>query len=494
MGNQKIKVNRKSFEGVQTEIEKAYENKQVTELEIKIGKVLRKKKDCFAFIKNTMLFVFLMIIVFFVVIFKINEIQSEWVTWIFKTITSLMFIGTVVIIFSNYILSTSRERKVINLAIILMMAIILFYFSDVLVKLNFAWLAMIGYLVNVLFTQVSYSLVFHGLTTTIIKEAKNDFRENKFACRMCIAITQFFSKNLLLNLISPTYYFAGFYKKRLDGFTKKVHLNHYQVGRGEFKYFVDSDENHRIELWDIKKRYREQLIIFLNWMNVCKIIVIACIILFIWGSNNVVIKIFFWFLVFHFLSRSLEIILAFYHDTVTVKAKTFIKRVDNLEDDYEILYLNKWKNSSIRRTTRISLAVYSLIEMIISFSILYYFLCLFNQINPNEIFPTNNEILSKISYNNYIFSISKAETSMFICNEKLFEQYPHILLHSIEVSFFNISFIKSTLIHACIHMWQVLMSIVLISISIASYLGSDDNVSEREASYFSEIEDTFCVK
>ncbi|HDR8143068.1 TPA: hypothetical protein QC063_003316 [Bacillus cereus] len=332
------------------------------------------------------------------------------------------------------------------------------------------------------------------MTTAIIKETKNDFRENKLVCRMCIAITEFFSKNIILNLISPTYYFAGFYKKRLDGFTKKIHQNQYQIGRGEVKYFVDSDENHRIELWDIKKRYREQLIIFLNWMNVCKIIVLAFIVLFIWGSNNVVIKIFFWFLVFHFLSRSLEIILAFYHDTVTVKAKTFIKKVDNLEDEYKILYLNKWKNSSIRRTTRISLAVYSLIEMMISFSILYYFLCLFNQINPNEIFPTNNEIVSKISYKDYIYSISKAETSMFICNAKLFEQYPHILLHSIEVSFFNISFIKSTLIHACIHMWQVLMSIVLISISIASYLGSDDNVSEREAGYYSEIEDTFCVK
>ena len=43
-------------------------------------------------------------------------------------------------------------------------------------------------------------------------------------------------------------------------------------------------------------------------------------------------------------------------------------------------------------------------------------------------------------------------------------------------------------------MWQVLMSIILISISIASYLGSDDNVSEREAVYFSRIEDRLHVE
>ncbi|HDR8143069.1 TPA: hypothetical protein QC063_003317 [Bacillus cereus] len=128
MGKQKIKVNRKSFEGVQTEIEKAYGNKQVTELEIRIGKTLRKKKDSFAFIKNTMLFVFLMIVVFFVVIFKINGVQLVWVTWSFKAIISLIIIGTIVIILKDYILSTSRERKGIKLVIIFMLAFILFYF------------------------------------------------------------------------------------------------------------------------------------------------------------------------------------------------------------------------------------------------------------------------------------------------------------------------------------------------------------------------------
>lgn len=102
--------------------------------------------------------------------------------------------------------------------------------------------------------------------------------------------------------------------------------------------------------------------------------------------------------------------------------------------------------------------------------------------------------MSTINYREYVLRLSKGHNSMLISNTMIFEQYPHILLHSIEVSFLNTSFIKSTLIHACIHMWQVLMSIILISISIVSYLGSDDNVSEREAVYFSRIEDRFRVK
>lgn len=80
-----------------------------------------------------------------------------------------------------------------------------------------------------------------------------------------------------------------------------------------------------------------------------------------------------------------------------------------------------WKNSSIRRTTRIPLAVYSLIEMMISFLIVFYFLCLFNQINPSGIFPVNNEIVSTINYRDYVLRLSKGHNSMLISNTMIFE-------------------------------------------------------------------------
>ncbi|KQL33589.1 hypothetical protein AN960_20885 [Bacillus sp. FJAT-25509] len=202
---------------------------------------------------------------------------------------------------------------------------------------------------------------------------------------------------------------------------------------------------------------------FSNWLNVTLTCVLGTLIVgMLLFKNSVVtffIYILFFTLLYRLLSRTIEIGTAFYKDVVQVKARIFGK-VGNKK-----IYLHGWKDSFIRKPLRISLAVHSLFELLISFFLLY--------------------ILTYFLFNEIIIDpLTKSKITDYISGESILD----FIFYTISITFFNISYTNYNLwLWNLLHVWQVTLSTILIVLSIASYLSYDDDVSERDADFFEDV-------
>ncbi|AVR33499.1 hypothetical protein [Bacillus cereus] len=188
-----------------------------------------------------------------------------------------------------------------------------------------------------------------------------------------------------------------------------------------------------------EKKRLQRFVIYSNWTNVA----IACLLLIVsWfihigvgdDAKNKLIKFAFIFVIVRLISRSIEIAFAFYCDVVRTKMTRDLSIGE--------------RSTNLKRGHRISLVVHSYFEFVILFSILYF-------LEPIWI---NGDVLSGMK--NYI----------------------DFILYSASVSAFNISFDtnKLTILGKIIHTSQVFLSINLIVLSIATYLGFQDKMNDFE--------------
>ncbi|MER2121015.1 MAG: hypothetical protein ABS935_12155 [Solibacillus sp.] len=152
------------------------------------------------------------------------------------------------------------------------------------------------------------------------------------------------------------------------------------------------------------------------------------------------------YLVVRIISRGIEIAFAFYTDVVKINSKLFYYYNDNEYQDKE--YINKFNSSLLRTNARLSLAIHTLIEVVITFSVLYWLLLM--------LFSNQNN------------DVTLVET----------------LLFSFSISAFNFSFMSYELmLFTIFHVLQVLLSVVLILISLAQYIGGEELTSEEKDFY-----------
>ncbi|EHL66033.1 hypothetical protein HMPREF1014_05414 [Bacillus sp. 7_6_55CFAA_CT2] len=261
---------------------------------------------------------------------------------------------------------------------------------------------------------------------------------------------------------------ASYYKEKIE---KQIFSESNCTCKENFRYL--SRKNHKcVCCYDLVKFSNSYFIVFSNWFNVLFTVALMGILLiiiqfkghFLMAAEFLMISQYA-LLAYRLVTRSLEIgrailcgccssrlVKIFYFNSKFINSKT--------EKDMEELYLHKWKNSYIRKPTRISLAVHTLFELVLMFTMMYMLTFIVFKLD-------NQSVISQYITNNY----------MYEC-----------LLYSLSVSFFNISFINyKFLIWNILHVWQVTMSMVLIILSIAGYLGEEDDVYRRESNFYARV-------
>ncbi len=267
--------------------------------------------------------------------------------------------------------------------------------------------------------------------------------------------------NWLTLVFFPTLHYAKCYKNKLEYYLED--FTNYKCYNPEICFkrkLYKEDIVERCEcFWETLLNQKRDQLIFNNWLNL-----IMVILLFIFygyarlSVEGIIVDIFLVTFILHFFSRSIEIAYSFYSDVVKVRFKIF-------RSEHYIKVINEWRDSSLQKSTRISLAFHSLIEVIVSFVIIYIaYIHFFSQF-PN----TDIELYQNLSLNIY--------------------EYYSLLIYSTSVSMFNVSLVSTSNnpIALFIHLWQVGMSMNLIVLSLASYLGMNNNITEREAVYFYDL-------
>lgn len=155
------------------------------------------------------------------------------------------------------------------------------------------------------------------------------------------------------------------------------------------------------------------------------------------------------FIVIRIISRGIEIAVAFYNDVVKVNSKTFYYFNKGIKDTNCYEFIDRFNRSLLRGNGRLSLAVHTLIELIITFAILYWLLLAL--------------------FSDEMHSVTIVET----------------LLFSFSISAFNFSFASyDIMLFSIFHVIQVFLSVVLILISIAQYIGEEKLTSEENELYY----------
>lgn len=312
---------------------------------------------------------------------------------------------------------------------------------------------------------------------------KNKSKEYKFikfikdkdwiSTRESISYIKLISKieqKLIKFILSPDLYYANEYKelikikylqddknnkksscefKDLDGMT----FSSMKIQRSKLKFFV---------ILSNRKNFFTSVLFFLSM----SIINIPYISNYFWNSSLYILlcaKVMLSsFIIFHIISRVYEVISSFYKDTVYTKVKYFFRTELNNQNDnkcsvckreyYSKFYVH-WKGTSLRKPERITLAVWSYVEMVIWFAILY----------------------------NLIANFIDSSGSFILTAGNLFNS----LLYSCSVMFFNFSYEPKFVLYVRIaHVIQVLTSIVLVVLSLATYLGDKDDMDEEEINDF----------
>lgn len=116
-------------------------------------------------------------------------------------------------------------------------------------------------------------------------------------------------------------------------------------------------------------------------------------------------------------------------------------RLAIFRNDEKIKLINEWRSSTLQKSTRISLAVHSLLEIIIAFVIIYSI----------HLYFTRN------FFNDSIVGLG---------NQLNYEEFFTLLMYSFSVSIFNVDLINyKDKFRWFIHIWQAGLSLNLIVLS-----------------------------
>ncbi|MGR6014098.1 hypothetical protein ACT7CM_00420 [Bacillus paranthracis] len=134
------------------------------------------------------------------------------------------------------------------------------------------------------------------------------------------------------------------------------------------KNYIDKDDL-CIQCNDSLKFMTKFHVKFSNWYNLVISIFLAVAVIFIGIHGNYsypkgIIYTLFILLLLRLVSRTIEIAKAFYDDVVQVGVRIYNKK-------NEKVYLHDWKNTYIRKPLRISLAIHSLLELVLMFTCAY---------------------------------------------------------------------------------------------------------------------------
>ncbi len=272
-------------------------------------------------------------------------------------------------------------------------------------------------------------------------------------------------KSLYL-IISPDYFWAKYFKRKIINKEKEtIELN-------DSKYIYCGKEKISLYSWDRIKIKNKYLIIFSNWGNliISTLLMIFFLIILICkytdGNHSVLlllskepikstmISIFFARLV----SRTIEICIAFYKDITESNDKVFIidysKKSQNLlfigklmRKKLKMIYVHKWKDSYLLKGDRLSLAFHSILEITILYQIAYVLLS---------------------SSNTYLEQL--LSTLQFSLMNGSYDKNSNVLLSLLETS-------------------QTITILTLVILSIASYLGADDDITKREKDLYLFLQD-----
>ncbi|MFI8685875.1 hypothetical protein [Rossellomorea sp. NPDC077527] len=211
--------------------------------------------------------------------------------------------------------------------------------------------------------------------------------------------------------------------------------------------------------WDSIKVDTKYFVLFSNWLNVIVASITIIITLIFIGINNWLVLLMFFVLSFRVFSRFVEIVIAFYKDVVVVEDKLF-----NTNDGNNPIYIHRWKNTLTLKSGRISLAIHSLLEVLMLFSAVYYYIYIFNILN------SEGEILNLVG------------------GEDIGIKYIHFVLYSIPVTGLNVSYGNlPNIIWNTTHIIQLLLSLILIILSLSSYIGMDNKISQRDKDLYLEV-------
>ncbi|CAH1219002.1 hypothetical protein PAECIP111892_04643 [Paenibacillus auburnensis] len=270
-------------------------------------------------------------------------------------------------------------------------------------------------------------------------------------------------------LIFPDYFWAEFFKGHIGS-----HFNQ--------KDLISIKEMEFVRL--LKKFYIERC----NWANLSFTMLGSLLMIYSLGGGNgltgIIPYTLFIFIAYRSVSRTMEILIAFYNDILKSREKIFFKNGtdtvtlnnDKLDVDprrrhenlriinnppREIRYIYPWKNSLLLPSSRASLAIHSLLEIIMLFALLYFLMVgVSDYIFIGKDAPTLPEGLEGdigiIKY--FIFSFSVAVT---------------------------LPDIESTLWAIPLFM-QILSSLVLMIMSLAYYLGKEHDIKGHEKQLYGE--------
>ena len=265
------------------------------------------------------------------------------------------------------------------------------------------------------------------------------------------------NKNLPIFFFSPDLFYAKWFKYRIIESIKESSFN-------EDHTFTDK-ESLSMKHWNSIRIELKSFIEKSNWLNVILTIAISILFIFIteYVNNIFSIELILSIVIVRILSRGIEISIAFYKDVVRVDAKLFVL-IDN-KIPISSVYINGFQSSLLRQSSRLSLAIHTLIELIIIFALGYY---LFFNILVN--------LPSEFLY------INSCERYYVV------PSYLEMLLFSSTLGIFNISFgAYQNIILSILHCAQVLISALIILVSIAQYISADKSLKPEEETFYRNI-------
>ncbi|PRT38299.1 hypothetical protein [Bacillus wiedmannii] len=295
------------------------------------------------------------------------------------------------------------------------------------------------------------------------RESENQNRVNRHKKKSWIKQI----KNITYIIFSPDYFFADVFKYKVKNkkYNEDCELksndlaSKHSYGDKEIKCKYDKDSGkYACEEHQEKKRVKS-FVIRSNWINVifaCIITVFTLLISKFFHEANLIllqskpeilktiiihkdilVEYCFTFVLIKLFSRAIEVGLAFYKDVVRTKMNTKLAIGE--------------RSTNLKRGHRISLAVHSYLEFILLFSVLYY-------LKSNDI------------------------SNILVSNTDSPFNYLDYILYSASVAAFNVSFDMQNLttLGKLLHVLQVFLSVNLVVLSIATYLGYEDKMNKYE--------------
>lgn len=358
----------------------------------------------------------------------------------------LLIMVTIALYLYNFFCDTSMMQNRVNMD----MDMDSNYFLSVLV---------LSYLIYFLIVWTIKLLLFRYVTCiSSYSFEEKDLKPKLFSRSNRIKLTQKV-KNIFSLMISPDSFFSKFYK---DKFEEKFYRseNQLEIVNMFTKRHICNSEYYSLENdtskpklstlnWSRIRIEKKFFIEWSNWLNI--IFTILIILLALNAPNDILLNTCFILLIIRVFSRGIEVGKAFYKDVVTVNSKTFYKNETNEKNG---IYINNFKGSLLRSQGRLSLAIHTLIEMFLLFGCLYFL------------------------YGIDIEGANEIATPL------------EALFYSFSVGVFNVSYsFNSFNLLNFLHVWQIGLSVILILLSIAQYLGRDEEVNEEDQDLYKGAEE-----